>query len=452
VRELDPKLLLACIAAQRGFSSIIGSRREMHFHIASFPRSIYISKSITSASDMMFGIMHKLGHKIVAWDEEALVHLPPEIYFSRRLSSSAMRHVSYLFAWGNDNADLWRQYPELPTGTLIHVTGNPRGDLLRPEVCGYYERKAKEHYKEYGDFILVNTNFNHVNAFSPVQNLFQPVAKPGKEPEFGRAARGMTREYAEGLQDHKQAVFEDFKQLIPALEKAFPDYTVIVRPHPTENPDVYHKIAEHCERVRVTNEGNVVPWLLATRALVHNGCTTGAEAYALRVPSISYRKTVNEYYDYGFYRLPNKLSYECFDFEELCTTLGKILAGDLGAANGIEREALSERYLTAQVGSLACERIVTVLEGMVEKEMDEPKRAIYSRFQARVWAAGRRLVKRYKSSRPDSHNKPEFQRHRYPEISLEEIRARTKRFQDVLGHKQDLRVEQLANQFFLLSQ
>ena len=33
VRELDPKLLLACVAAQRGFSSIVGSRREMEFNI-----------------------------------------------------------------------------------------------------------------------------------------------------------------------------------------------------------------------------------------------------------------------------------------------------------------------------------------------------------------------------------------------------------------------------------
>ena len=33
VRELDPKLLLACIAAQRGFSSVIGSRREMEMRI-----------------------------------------------------------------------------------------------------------------------------------------------------------------------------------------------------------------------------------------------------------------------------------------------------------------------------------------------------------------------------------------------------------------------------------
>jgi hypothetical protein len=38
VRELDPKLLLACIAARRGFSSIIGLHREIDFRIASFPR------------------------------------------------------------------------------------------------------------------------------------------------------------------------------------------------------------------------------------------------------------------------------------------------------------------------------------------------------------------------------------------------------------------------------
>ena len=137
VRELDPKLLLACIAARRGFNSVIGFRREMHFHIASFPRGIYLSKSITAASEMMFQIMSKLGHEIVAWDEEALVHLPPETYYSRRLSPSAMGHVSRFFAWGEDNAELWRQYPQLPDGAEIHVTGNPRNDLLRPELHSF---------------------------------------------------------------------------------------------------------------------------------------------------------------------------------------------------------------------------------------------------------------------------------------------------------------------------
>jgi surface carbohydrate biosynthesis protein len=86
VREFDSKLLLACIAARREYSSIIGSRREMEMLIDQFPRSIYLSKSMTVRSLLFFGVTSKFGHDIITWDEEALVHLPPEICCSRRLS------------------------------------------------------------------------------------------------------------------------------------------------------------------------------------------------------------------------------------------------------------------------------------------------------------------------------------------------------------------------------
>ncbi|MBL0713283.1 MAG: hypothetical protein JJV98_06240, partial [Desulfosarcina sp.] len=310
VRELDPKLLLACIAAQRGFSSVIGSRREMEMGIDAFPRGIYLSKSMTVRSLLFFQAAHRLGHEIVTWDEEALVHLPPETYFSRRLHPSAIRHVSHLFAWGDANADLWRQYPDLPPHTPIHPTGNPRGDLLRPELRDFYREEARQIGKRYGKFILINTNFNHINALGPDLNLFQPVKTPGETPRLGRAARGMSRVYAEGLRAHKTAVFEDFKRIIPELEKAFPEHTVVVRPHPTEKHDDYQKIAADCRRVEVTNEGNVVPWLMAARAVIHNGCTTGVEAYVLGVPAISYRASINETYDNGFYRLSNQNRYQ----------------------------------------------------------------------------------------------------------------------------------------------
>ena len=177
VRELDPKLLLACIAARRGFPSVIGSHREIDFRIASFPRSQYLCKSFTVSNLKMFRIIHKLGHQIVSWDEEALVHLPSEMYYSRRLSPLTMKYLSHLFAWGEDNAELWRQYPELPAGLPIHITGNPRNDMLRTEMRAFYKREVEEIRNLYGEFILVNTNFNHVNSFSPVQNLFQPVKK-----------------------------------------------------------------------------------------------------------------------------------------------------------------------------------------------------------------------------------------------------------------------------------
>ena len=173
VRELDPKLLLACIAAEHGFPSVIGSRREMDLRIGSFSQGIYLSKSVKSGNGRLFRILRKLGHEVVAWDEEALVHLPDETYYSRRLSPTALESVSGLFAWGEDNAEMWRRYPGFPRELPIHVTGNPRVDLLRLEMHGFYDREVAHIRETHGDFILVNTNFNHVNAFSPGQNLFQ---------------------------------------------------------------------------------------------------------------------------------------------------------------------------------------------------------------------------------------------------------------------------------------
>ena len=451
VRELDAKLLLACVAARRGFPSIIGSHRMIDFRIASLPRSLYLCKSFTIMNLNMFRIMHKLGQKIVSWDEEALVHLPADMYFSRRLSPLSLKYVSHLFAWGEDNMSLWRQYPQMPKDKPIHITGNPRGDLLRDEICEFYRNDADKLYREHGDFILVNTNFNHVNAFYPAQNLFRKAMKKGEKSKFGKAAKGMSPGFAEALHDHKLALFDYFKVLIPFLDKSFPGCRIVVRPHPTENPDIYHHIAASCRSVKVTNEGNVVPWLLAAKALVHNGCTTAVEAYSMGIPAVSYRPSINEDIDQGFYRLPNQLSYQCFSEQELKHTLGRILDGQLGAAGGDVRKALFDRHIVAQDGPLACERMVDVLEEITIGKAELPKPAFQTHLAGYITANSRRLVKWLRRYLPGTHAPTEFHRHRYPGITLEELRGRISLFQQVLGDTTELRAEQIHEQIFRIS-
>ena len=53
---------------------------------------------------------------------------------------------------------------------------------------------------------------NQVNAIYPGLNLIVPSDKPGEQPKYGMAARGMSREYAEGLRDCKQTIFGKFQQ------------------------------------------------------------------------------------------------------------------------------------------------------------------------------------------------------------------------------------------------
>jgi len=450
VRELDAKILLSCIAAERGFPVIMGSRAYVHFKMATMPRGVYLAKSMRKLSNKMFRIIRLLGHEIIAWDEEALVHPPAEIYFPLRLSPVTVPMVSHLIAWGQENADLFRQYPELPQTTPIHIIGNPRGDMLRPELRGYFDDQVEMLQKQYGDFILVNTNFIDVNPFIPGLGLFLSGARKGETPHFGQAGKGMTLEFATGLRDHKLSILNDFLQMVPALHLAFPDYTIVLRPHPSENPDIYNELAARFQNIRIDNSGNIIPWLLACKAMIHNGCTTGAEAYLLRVPAISYLATFNKKYDYDWQGLPTKLSYQCFSFDELKLTLDHILSGEKAAAGGEERKSLIDHYLAAQEGPLACEQLVDVLMASGYDQQAPLPPPILSRTLGWLRCNFRTARKRVNTNRPGSKRQA-YHDHRFPELTVADIERSVARFRTQLNRFDAIRVTAHSQHIFNIS-
>jgi hypothetical protein len=190
---------------------------------------------------------------------------------------------------------------------------------------------------------------------------------------------------------------------------------------------------------------------MATRALIHNGCTTGVEAYAMGVPAISYRATVNDYYDLGFYQLSNGLSHQCFDFAELQHTLNKILAGELGGADDDEKKALIDHHLAALSGPLACERIVDVLVKIADDLSKLPKPPLRDRLEGWFKANKRRVRQSYKSYLPGSPKSPEFLRHRFPVITTDEVGTRIARFQQVLVDDGKLNIELTYGKLFRIS-
>lgn len=450
VRELDAKLLLSCIAAERGFPVIIGSRAYVHFAAASLPRGLYLAKSMRRLSNSMFRILRMLGHEIIAWEEEALVHPPADTYYSLRLSPITMKNVSHFFVWGQENYELIKQYPHLPENFPIHITGNPRGDMLRPEMHTFFSEEVKQLRKTYGDFILINTNFTNVNPFIPSVGLFIPTKEGEKTDRRGQGGIGMSDEFAEGLWHHKKAIMESFTRLIPALERAFPDVTIVVRPHPSENQQIYHDIAAQCKRVKVINQGNVVPWLLASKTMIHNGCTTGLEAYALGVPAISYLNCFNEYYDYDFQGLPTKLSYQSFNFDELADTLSQILDGKLGAADGEERKQLIDYYLTAQQDRLACERIVDVLEANGYNQSQPPASSFLKYLTGWTLSNLKATLTQLYMRRPGP-NRLAYHNHRFPDISVTQIEQRIAQFGQILNRFKTIKVAQQSRYLFKIN-
>jgi surface carbohydrate biosynthesis protein len=445
VRELDPKLLVACVAAERGFRVFLGSRTRVDFRIAAFPRAIYLSKSMTPKSAKMFRIMGKLGHEIAALDEEGLVYHSADEYYARRVSDATLGMIATLFAWGDESADLLRDHPDFP-GTPLFATGNPRIDLLRPELRPYFEAEVERIREQLGPFVLLNTNFSKVNAYFPRMNLLVPPANPGEVPELGAAGIGLPREFAEGLAAHKGAIFDHFREMIPVLHDAFPEHRIVVRPHPSENREPWKLVAKDLERVHVIHEGNVIPWLAASQALIHNGCTTGIEAFVMEKPAISYRPVTADVFDL---ELPNALSQQCFDQGELRDSLRAVLTENAGCRHTDEQRRLIDRHLAAREGALAADRIVDVLERRAAIQAGSPRPSAGRRLRGWLAATQRSLVKRHIKARiPQHRNNPDYQRNRYQGISLDELCARIERLSKCLHRFGDLRVEGVAEHVY----
>jgi hypothetical protein len=94
---------------------------------------------------------------------------------------------------------------------------------------------------------------------------------------------------------------------------------------------------------------------------------------------------------------------------------------------------------------------VAVLANMVAGLSNGPKQPFRHRLEGWLEATKRRVERSFAPYLPGSLKSPEFLRHRYPGISIEEMRARVARFQRLLGDDGELKVDQLGGKLFRIS-
>jgi surface carbohydrate biosynthesis protein len=398
-RELDAKLLLALFAAEAGFRCHIGPMERIRN--PSYPPSIYVSKSVRFAKPVQ--LMSGFGHVVVAWDEEGLVRFSDEIH-AKRIEAAALQTPRLLLSWGSSNTRLWKNHP-FYQGCPIADTGNPRIDLLRPELRSLHQQKCEEIQARYGDFALLNTNFSMVNHF-----------KPG-----GRRTRVKSNsfdceafiEYRQGLEEHKRKLFKAFLSALPALAEQIRPCPLVVRPHPSEDPKPWRHASDGISNISVVHEGSVVPWLLAAKCLIHNGCTSAVEASVLKIPALAFCPVVDHAYDIA---LPNDLSEKYYDREALTDRVRELISAN-HAERAMGRKDLLRDHIASLDGPLACERIVATFLKLQDGNLPAPflhekirSHATYAwKLALRTLSASRRRYQDHKS-RPEEFARPEIGR------------------------------------------
>lgn len=446
VRELDAKLLLAAVAAERGFGVVVGSQPFIFLAMPTLPCGVFVAKSMRSVNDQTLALIRWLGHEVVAWDEEALVRFDSPEYYPWRYSHKTFHKLSRLFCWGQNDADFFASYAGY-RGAPIHVTGNPRVDLLRAELRGCFDRKVADLRRDHGRFVLLNTNFSFVNNHLDSLNLLR-CDNAGRPAQLSRAGRGLSLAFGAAMAGHQRAIFDGFRQLLPALARTFPQTKFILRPHPAENHETWQRHAAGLPNVEVIHDGNVVPWLIACQGLLHNGCTTAVEAAVLGTPSISFQPTCAAAFDY---HLPNRLSHQAFTTDAAIKLTETLIADRLGGRVEAAKTALLAHHVAATQGPLAVDRIVEVLVNAGHLDGPAVRGTMLARSCGQLGMRARGLIHRGKMRLPGHRLNLAQHAHQFPAIDERELNARVARFGACLGRFADIRVREISPHVFVVA-
>lgn len=337
-RELEGRTLLGLEAALHGFPVVLGRKGHITRAIArgALPPGVVFEKSITRGKEGKLGGLSDRGCVIVSQDEESgLLDFSYDQFLSFRSSHDTLDQVEAVFCWGEHDREAWVEcYPA--SRDKIHATGSPRVDFWRKDFAPYFDEGKKVINDRFGDFVLVSSNFVLANSsMTPDERIRQgkengSIASADDEALFLRKVEDSHR------------MFALFVEMLSELSRTWPDRHFVVRPHPAENVDGWKRALPQRPNLHVVFDGGVDQWVRASSAVLHNGCTTGIEAYAAGKPAIAYvpfKSPINR-------EVPNAVSMECQTVNEVRDVLEGVFSGRADADSGrAEKDALMKRRL-----------------------------------------------------------------------------------------------------------
>jgi surface carbohydrate biosynthesis protein len=353
-REFDGNAMLAFEAAERGWGVIIGHKAIRYR--TDLPRGMHIEKNIAPGTSTKMADTLAMGRRLSACCEEGLVYSNAEEYGRRKIEQDAYALLERFFCWGENHARDMVQALHC-NGDKIVVTGNPRFDLHRPDLRAVFAHRVERLKRKYGRYILITTKFSQHNGY-----FSQDVALE-KMKTLGKVQNLEQEEEARGQIEFHRAGFMGFMRLTEEISRQFPEYTIIVRPHPSERHEPWKAKAATLPNVEVLCEGNVAEWILGSELLIHNNCTTGIEAYLLEKTAISYRPICDPRFDLF---LPNALSAEAFKLEQLLGLVESALRGEpiASARNAATKSDLARRFIANFEGKRASDRMLDALDAI----------------------------------------------------------------------------------------
>jgi len=196
----------------------------------------------------------------------------------------------------------------------VQVTGCPRTDFYADPWRRSAAVRSSEAAEYDSNLVLINTNFSLGNP-----------AMLSREGQFRLMTEslGHPAERIHQWQDNEVAGMRGLAQVANTIAAAYPQATVVLRPHPFERLETYHELLDRRDNLHCVREGTIEGWLLRAKVVIQRSCSTSIEASMVGAPALA-----PNWLPTAFERpAANETSVPCPSLEALVSQVGEILAG-----------------------------------------------------------------------------------------------------------------------------
>jgi surface carbohydrate biosynthesis protein len=327
-REYQYKLALAAKLANLGVRVVIGHAPYLDKIYKQFKGGVYIGKNIFKT---LFPTCLNTfnGYKLKGWsilhlDEEGAIFAGRENEWKQeldgRLDPNVLTDDDKVFCWGDFQTEYYQSRLKQNSNLNILSTGQPKF-CYQDEV---YSSVLDIDFDE--KFILFNMNYSVFNEQMGMTHFLE-------SEDIYRKDTAENYKYKRSIWLDQLTNFGSILSVLNRMiqDKDFEQFKFVVRPHPAENEAVYESFFKDNSRVIVTNSHTAIEWSRKSFCTIHDGCTTGVEAFLSGCKVINYREQCRDHLAVNL--IPNSVGLTAKNYEELKEKI------ELSAALNVNNEA-----------------------------------------------------------------------------------------------------------------
>lgn len=435
-RELESRVLLGLVAAERGHDVLVGDLRQLLSHRLWLKPGLYHDKGLAPKASKirLYELLARAGFVLSSQDEEHGLGDPDyQSFAERRFDDRTLSHASVVCCWGpHDRNALVKMYPSHASKFML--TGSPRTDLWRSTLSGRHSATSAAAMPDRRPYILVT-----------------PGSRPFIPHPFWTAMSDFRARQFRSLDDEREwKHYEQFSEayryvgrLIRLMRRAadqVPEICFVVRPHPKSPEGAWEGVLGDMPNARVDRRGDSLGRVAnSALALLHNGSTSAAEGCLLGVPIISYQPH-NERAD----RFTNRLGTVVQDDSQFFARVRELLVSSSGRAkrNPIQSDinVLEERLYMDQE-RLNADLIVDAWEVHASPRLNGPNRLRQSLLAAAAHhsiARRRTPTSRRRGTQRDRTQSGIDEKPKFPPLNDEEVKTMVQGFKSSLRRFDDV--------------